>query len=63
MTDLKDALVDIDGVGEKTAEKIMGVVSNYADKDTELLAKAREAAQEGDDRTAAIFLRRATGDD
>ena len=58
MSDLKSDLESIDGVGEKTAEKIMDVVSNYADKDTELLAKAREAAKDGDDRKAGIFLRR-----
>jgi len=59
MSDLKDALQDIDGVGEKTAEKIVEVV---AERDTgsesRLLEKAREAAMAGDDREAGVWLRR-----
>ena len=57
--DLKDDLTAIDGVGDATADKILDV---FADHDTgesdPLLDKAREAARQGDERKAAIFLRR-----
>jgi len=59
MTDLKDALVEIDGVGDATADKILDVLADHDTAESDpLLEKARKAAQEGDDRTAAIFLRR-----
>ena len=57
--DLRDDLTAIDGVGDATADKILDV---FADHDTgesdPLLDKAREAARQGDERKAAIFLRR-----
>ena len=57
--DLRDDLTAIDGVGDATADKILDVL---ADHDTgasdPLLEKAREAARHGDERKAAIFLRR-----
>ena len=59
MSDLRDDLIAIDGVGDATADKILDVL---ADHDTgasdPLLDKAREAARQGDERKAAIFLRR-----
>ena len=59
MTDLRDDLTAIDGVGDATADKILDVL---ADNDTgesdPLLDKAREAARQGDERKAAIFLQR-----
>ena len=59
MSDLRDDLTAIDGVGDATADKILDVL---ADHDTggsnPLLDKAREAARQGDERKAAIFLRR-----
>ena len=59
MSDLRDDLTAIDGVGDATADKILEVL---ADHDTgasdPLLDKAREAARKGDERKAAIFLRR-----
>ena len=57
--DLRDDLTAIDGVGDATADKILDVL---ADHDTgvsnPLLDKARQAARQGDERKAAIFLRR-----
>ena len=57
--DLRDDLTAIDGVGDATADAILDVL---ADHDTgasnPLLDKAREAARQGDERKAAIFLRR-----
>jgi len=63
MTDLKDALVDIDGVGEATADKILDVLADYDTGESDpLLEKARKAARRGDERRAAIFLRRSERD-
>ena len=60
MSDLRDDLSAIDGVGDASADKILNVL---ADHDTggsvPLLAKAIDAAHEGDDRDAAMYLRRA----
>ena len=59
MSDLRDDLTAIDGVGDATADKILDV---FADHDTgesdPLLDKARQAARQGDERKATIFLRR-----
>ena len=59
MSDLREDLTTIDGVGDATADKILDVI---ADHDTgasdPLLDKARQAARQGDERKAAIFLRR-----
>lgn len=58
--DLKDALQTIDGVGPATADDILDVLEDHAPKTAEsrLLEKAREAAEAGDDRAAAMWLRR-----
>lgn len=60
MSDLENALTEIDGVGEKTAEKIMAVVAEHdtGGSESRLLEKAREAAMAGDDREAGVWLRR-----
>ena len=62
MSDLHEALTDIQGVGEATADKVIEIVGEYDTGDTDpLLAKAIDAAHEGDDRDAAMYLRRAEG--
>ena len=61
MSDLSDALEEIDGVGEATAEKIVGVVEEHDATDAErhpLLQKAIGRANEDNQREAAMFLRR-----
>ena len=59
MTDLRDDLTAIDGVGDATADKILDVLADHdTGKSDPLLEKAREAARQGDERKAAIFLRR-----
>ena len=61
--DLQAALEDIDGVGEATAEAILKVLADH-DTDSEpsgYLAKAIDAAENGDDRQAGIYLRRHVG--
>ena len=63
MSDLTDDLQTVDGVGEKTAEKLVSVleVGGYLDSDDgPLMAKARAAAADGNDRDAAMYLRRAS---
>ena len=60
--DLRDDLTAIDGVGDATADKILDVLADHDTGGSDpLLAKAIDAAHEGDDRDAAIFLRRAEG--
>ena len=62
MSDLHDELTDIQGVGDATADKVLEIVGEYDTGDTDpLLAKAIDAAHEGDNRDAAMYLRRAEG--
>ena len=57
--DLRDDLTAIDGVGDATADKILDVLADHDTGESDpLLEKAREAARQGDERKAAIFLRR-----
>ena len=57
--DLRDDLTGIDGVGDATADKILDVLADHGTGESDpLLNKAREAARQGDERKAAIFLRR-----
>ena len=59
MSDLHEALTDIQGVGDATADKVLEIVGEHDTGDTDpLLAKAIDAAHEGDDRDAAMYLRR-----
>ena len=57
--DLRDDLTAIDGVGDATADKILNVLADHDTGGSDpLLDKARAAARQGDERKAAIFLRR-----
>ena len=57
--DLRDDLTAIDGVGDATADKILDVLADHDTGESDpLLDKAREAARQGDERKAAIFLQR-----
>ena len=57
--DLRDDLTAIDGVGDATADKILDVLADHDTGESDpLLDKARQAARQGDERKAAIFLRR-----
>ena len=57
--DLRDDLTAIDGVGDATADKILDVLADHDTGESDpLLEKARKAARKGDERKAAIFLRR-----
>jgi len=58
MSDLRDDLTDIDGVGPATADKILDVLKAHDTPDDPLLERAKGAAARGDDRDAAVFLRR-----
>ena len=58
MTDLRDDLTAIDGVGDATADKILDVL---ADHDTGVSDPLLDKARQGDERKAAIFLRRSEG--
>ena len=59
MSDLHDELTDIQGVGDATADKVLALVGECDTGDMDpLLAKAIDAAHEGDERDAAMYLRR-----
>ena len=63
MSDLKDDLTEISGVGDATADKILDVLKEAdTTPDAPLLRRAREAAAAGNDREAAVYLRRYAGD-
>ena len=63
MNDLKADLMELHGIGEAKADDIIDVLDEYDTGDSDpLLEKAREAAEQGDDRKAAIYLRRAGKD-
>ena len=57
MSDLKDDLVAIDGVGEKTAEKILDVVE--AHHETEHLEEAIAYLEAGQTGYAKKYIRKA----
>lgn len=40
MSDLKDALMEIDGVGEATAEKVLDVLAEHDDSNSEHIQNA-----------------------
>jgi hypothetical protein len=60
MSDLKDDLTDISGVGDATADKILSVLADHdtSGGESRLLEKARAAAERGDDHKAGVWLRR-----
>jgi Holliday junction resolvasome RuvABC DNA-binding subunit len=58
MSDLQAELEQIDGVGEKTAEKIMAVVAEHGTPDDPLLEKAKTAAKEENTHKAIAYLKR-----
>ena len=59
MSDLRDDLTAIDGVGDATADKILEVLADHDTGESDpLLEAAYEYARQGDERKAAIFLRR-----
>ena len=63
MNDLKADLMELHGIGEAKADDIIDVLGDHDTGDSDpLLEKARKAAEQGDDRTAAIYLRRAGKD-
>jgi len=63
MSDLKDELQTVEGVGPATADKILDVLDAHDTRETDpLLERAKAAAERGDDRDAAVYLRRAGGD-
>ena len=67
MTNLKDDLTEIQGVGEATAESIIEILEegDYLGNESETsgyVAKAKRTAEAGDYRAAGVFLQRAGGD-
>jgi len=63
MSDLKDELQTVEGVGPATADKILDVLDAHDTGEPDpLLERAKAAAERGDDRDVAVYLRRAGGD-
>ena len=60
--DLRDDLKSIDGVGDATADEILAVLDDHDTGTDPYVEKAKGAAAAGNDRQAAVYLRRATGD-
>ena len=59
MSDLRDDLTEIKGIGDAKADAILDVLADHGTGESDpLLNKAREAARQGDERKAALFLRR-----
>jgi len=62
MSDLKADLKDIKGVGEATADSILEILSEHDAIDTTAddgyLRKAKQAAVNGNDRDARVYLQR-----
>jgi len=58
MSDLKDELQTVEGVGPATADKILDVLDAHDTGETDPLLERATAAERGDDRDAAVFLRR-----
>jgi len=60
MSDLKDDLMDIQGVGEATADSILEVLDEHdtGGDESKALERAIEYAQRGDSRNATVWLKR-----
>ena len=57
MSDLKDQLTEINGVGDATADKILEVVDEHGESDLpEAVYSAFEHAEDGNARMAASYL-------
>jgi len=61
MSDLKDDLTDLTGVGDATAESVLEVLAEHdTGERNDYVRKAIDAAHAGDEREAAVYLRRGT---
>lgn len=58
MSDLQDALLDIQGVGEATAEKILEVVADHETPTQPELKRAIHYAKHDEYRNATVWLKR-----
>lgn len=56
---LSDDLQEIQGIGPAKADAVLDVLEDHGTTETPYIEKAKEAAANGDDREAAIYLRRA----
>lgn len=66
MTNLKDDLQTVSGVGEATSESIIEILEagDYLGNESNdpYISKAKAAAEAGEYRAAGVYLRRAGGD-
>jgi len=59
MSDLRDALLDIRGIGDAKADEILSVLEEQTtERDDAYLEKALTAAEDGNDRAAVVYLKR-----
>ena len=59
--DLKSELQTISGIGPAKADDILDILPDESGEHDPYIDKAIDAAEQGNDRQAAIFLRRAEG--
>ena len=59
--DLKSELQTISGIGPAKADDILDILPDESGEHDPYIDKAIDAAHEGDDRDAAMYLRRAEG--
>jgi len=59
MSDLRDDLETIDGVGSATADKILAVLEDHDTETDPYVKKAKRAADMNDYRSAGVYLKRA----
>ena len=58
MSDLKDELQTISGVGEATASEIIDIVEEHTDEPNGWLERAYSALESGDEQAALTYLKR-----
>jgi predicted flap endonuclease-1-like 5' DNA nuclease len=59
--DLKSDLQEISGIGPATADDILAILPDESGEHDPYIDKALEAAREGNDRQAVVYLKRAAG--
>ena len=62
MSDLKDELQTISGVGEATASEIMEIVDKHTDEPNGWLERAYSALESGDEQAALTYLKRSNNE-
>ena len=62
MSELKEQLTDLHGVGESTAEDIIDIVDEHTDEPNGWLERAYSALEAGDEQAALTYLKRSNNE-